>query len=93
VVVERRHSLTKFLGGHGNSIGGVIVETQRAPLQLLCWNKHAAGSHEHGREGRRTTSVNVIAYKASRLVTGRSATRGVLSGVGPRHPANEGHRR
>jgi O-acetylhomoserine/O-acetylserine sulfhydrylase-like pyridoxal-dependent enzyme len=24
VVVERRHSLTKFLGGHGNSIGGVI---------------------------------------------------------------------
>jgi O-acetylhomoserine/O-acetylserine sulfhydrylase-like pyridoxal-dependent enzyme len=43
VVVERRHSLTKFLGGHGNSIGGVIVETQRAPLQLA--DEKSAGTN------------------------------------------------
>jgi O-acetylhomoserine (thiol)-lyase len=31
------HSLTKYLGGHGNSIGGLIVDSGRFP-----WAKHAA---------------------------------------------------
>ena len=30
------HSLTKYLGGHGNSIGGVLVDSGRFP-----WAKHA----------------------------------------------------
>ena len=31
------HSLTKYLGGHGNSIGGAIVDSGRFP-----WKEHAA---------------------------------------------------
>ena len=31
------HSLTKYLGGHGNSIGGAIVDSGRFP-----WKQHAA---------------------------------------------------
>ena len=31
------HSLTKYLGGHGNSIGGVLVDSGRFP-----WAEHAA---------------------------------------------------
>ena len=30
------HSLTKYMGGHGNSIGGIIVDSGRFP-----WQKHA----------------------------------------------------
>jgi O-acetylhomoserine (thiol)-lyase len=30
------HSLTKFIGGHGNSIGGIIVDSGRFP-----WTEHA----------------------------------------------------
>lgn len=30
------HSLTKYLGGHGNSIGGIIVDSGKFP-----WKKHA----------------------------------------------------
>ena len=31
------HSLTKYLGGHGNSIGGIIVDSGKFP-----WKRHAA---------------------------------------------------
>lgn len=31
------HSLTKYIGGHGNSIGGIIVDSGKFP-----WGKHAA---------------------------------------------------
>ena len=31
------HSLTKFLGGHGTTLGGVIVDGGRFP-----WERHAA---------------------------------------------------
>ncbi|WP_028533892.1 O-acetylhomoserine aminocarboxypropyltransferase/cysteine synthase family protein [Paludibacterium yongneupense] len=31
------HSLTKYIGGHGNSIGGIIVDSGRFP-----WREHAA---------------------------------------------------
>lgn len=31
------HSLTKFIGGHGNSLGGMIVDSGRFP-----WQRHAA---------------------------------------------------
>jgi O-acetylhomoserine (thiol)-lyase len=31
------HSLTKFLGGHGTTLGGIIVDSGRFP-----WNEHAA---------------------------------------------------
>src|SRR6185437_9715971 len=31
------HSLTKFLGGHGTTLGGIIVDSGRFP-----WKKHAA---------------------------------------------------
>ena len=41
------HSATKFIGGHGTSIGGVIVDSGRfpwdeGPLSRNCWNRARA---------------------------------------------------
>jgi O-acetylhomoserine (thiol)-lyase len=43
------HSVTKYMGGHGTSMGGVIVESGKTPWGAEGWRDHFPGMHEPSR--------------------------------------------